>query len=89
MPRYRVRTRSFINGAQIERGNVVTLPAESVTAGDLWPKGHLELLADEPVADPQGPADPDAAPAPAEPAPEPAPAEEPPAPEAADEGEEH
>lgn len=64
MPRYRVRTRSFINGAQIERGNVVTLPAESVTAGDLWPKGHLELLADEPA--------PAAEPAPAEepPAPE-------------------
>lgn len=56
MPRYRVRTRSFINGAQIERGNVVTLPAESVTAGDLWPKGHLELLADEPAPAAEEPA---------------------------------
>lgn len=80
MPRYRVRTRSFINGAQIERGNVVTLPAESVTAGDLWPKGHLELLADEPA--------PTAEPAPAA-EDQAAPAEEPAAPEAADEGEEH
>jgi hypothetical protein len=62
MPRYRVRQRSFIGGGVVERGNVVTLPAESVGERDLWPKGHLELLPDEP------------APAAERPAPNPAPA---------------
>jgi hypothetical protein len=52
MPRYRVRQRSFIGGGVVERGNVVTLPAESVGERDLWPKGHLELL-DEPVPAPK------------------------------------
>ena len=47
MPRYRVRRRSFINGALIERGTIV--PLDHVGENDLWPKGHLELLPEEPA----------------------------------------